>query len=350
MPDVYTWTSSSTSKSAHLPSTHRNHQATNPSTQVANLHLYKESTERLELIRSERHQIVIEDEPFASGGVCDAFRIWFIKSDGEKGPMQVAKRYKFKDGKQGFREDHVNWFWANILVDPFNALMGKTYPDIPLVKFQSCTRLMELNGEWYSIEDFLDGKFVKYNNIFGDVERLPVPGEEPAYCDLAAAFSHFSFYYSGHEFVVLDVQGVDSGYTDPAIVSRQQSKYGYTDTGLSGLTQFFKKHTCNGFCAKLGLKPVSHKALPAPTRAKGEVRIARNKSKYLAATMGKTHPTSFAVVGSSNAQVVHTSSHSSHPTSPPLTTTIAIPWDAQQGLVPWTQVFSPAPYYWAAVA
>lgn len=26
--------------------------------------------------------------------------------------VQVAKRYKFKAGTQGFREDHVNWFWA----------------------------------------------------------------------------------------------------------------------------------------------------------------------------------------------------------------------------------------------
>ena len=31
--------------------------------------------------------------PFASGGVCEAYRLWFVQNDGKQGPVHVAKRY-----------------------------------------------------------------------------------------------------------------------------------------------------------------------------------------------------------------------------------------------------------------
>jgi hypothetical protein len=238
------------------------------------VHFYKDDTTRLELIRTEAVVVTMEDEPFASGGVCEAHRIWLIRADGEKGPMQVAKRYKFKDGKQGFREDHVNSYLAGCLTAPFNELLRARLPDFPTVRFVQCIRLLELKNEWYSVEEHLEGKFTKYNNIFGDVERQPWTEEEKRHFDVAAAFSHFSFLHSDHEYAVLDIQGVGSTYTDPAIVSLDQLKYGYTDTGYSALQSFFQKHTCNHVCKELGLCKVDgNRPLPKPTATKPKAPV-----------------------------------------------------------------------------
>ena len=43
------------------------------------------------------------------------------------------------------------------------------------------------------MEEHLEGKFTKYNNIFGDVERQPWTEEEKRHFDVAAAFSHFRY-------------------------------------------------------------------------------------------------------------------------------------------------------------
>jgi len=228
-----------------------------PVTQIANLHQYRDTTERLELIGSEQHTVIMDDRPFAAGGVCEAFRVWILSPDGSKGPLQVAKRYMFKEGTKGFREDHVNWFAARLVVPAFNDLLATLLPSHPQVALIPVVRLMEIRGTWYSLEDYIEGTFRKFNNIFGDVERPPLSGEDSTYFDLAAAFSHFSYIHSGSEHVILDIQGVDATYTDCAVVSKKASQFGYTDTGLTGLNTFLKRHTCNHLCVKMGLRPLN---------------------------------------------------------------------------------------------
>ena len=77
-----------------------------------------------------------------------------------------------------------------------------------------------------------------------------------------------SFLHSDHQHTVLDIQGVGTSYTDPAIVSRQQLKYGYTDTGYNGLQSFFQKHVCSPVCKALRLRRVDGNVLPHPTGIK----------------------------------------------------------------------------------
>jgi hypothetical protein len=159
----------------------------------------------------------------------------------------------------------VNWFMASLIVTPFNELLTTLLPSHPKVSLVPVVRLMEIRGTWYSLEDFIAGQFRKFNNIFGDVERPPLPGEDPTFFDLAAAFSHFSYCHSGNDYVILDVQGVDSTYTDCAVVSKKATQFGYTDTGASGLNAFLKKHTCNHICVKMGLRSLN--ANPTTPRA-----------------------------------------------------------------------------------
>lgn len=62
----------------------------------------------------------------------------------------------------------------------------------------------------FHIEHFIEGSYIKYNSNSGFVENA-VTRQTPH------AFSHFTFERSGHELIVVDVQGVGDLYTDPQI-------------------------------------------------------------------------------------------------------------------------------------
>ena len=62
----------------------------------------------------------------------------------------------------------------------------------------------------FHVEHFIDGDYIKYNSNSGFVDSK-VCRQTPQ------AFSHFTFERSGHELIVVDVQGVGDLYTDPQI-------------------------------------------------------------------------------------------------------------------------------------
>ena len=62
----------------------------------------------------------------------------------------------------------------------------------------------------YHVEHFIDGEYVKYNSNSGFVDNR-MCRQTPH------TFSHFTFERSGHEVIVVDVQGVGDLYTDPQI-------------------------------------------------------------------------------------------------------------------------------------
>ena len=73
--------------------------------------------------------------------------------------------------------------------------------------------LVEISGApLYHIEHYIDGDYVKYNSNSGFVaDKTGYMRQTPQ------AFSHFSLERSGHELVVVDIQGVGDLYTDPQI-------------------------------------------------------------------------------------------------------------------------------------
>ncbi|KAI9336128.1 hypothetical protein BDR26DRAFT_865178 [Obelidium mucronatum] len=86
------------------------------------------------------------------------------------------------------------------------------------------------------------------------------------HADFPQAFSHWTYYHTKREFLVCDLQGVlDTTvtppvfeFTDPAIhcatnKKGQERKFGRTDRGKFGITDFFKTHKCNEICALMGL-------------------------------------------------------------------------------------------------
>lgn len=76
--------------------------------------------------------------------------------------------------------------------------------------------------------------------------------------DVPQAFSHWTWVYTQHDFLVCDIQGVMSRsfeLTDPVIHSTvgQKCLYGKTDHGHAGMRKFLETHNCNPLCKELGI-------------------------------------------------------------------------------------------------
>ena len=91
----------------------------------------------------------------------------------------------------------------------------------------------------YHIEHYIDGEYIKYNSNSGFVEEKGGCRQTPQ------ALSHFTFERSGHQLIVVDVQGVGDLYTDPQIHTASGQEYGDGNLGTKGMALFFHSHICN---------------------------------------------------------------------------------------------------------
>jgi len=74
------------------------------------------------------------------------------------------------------------------------------------------------------------------------------------------AFMHFTYEYSRKSLIVFDLRTIglpqENSYllTEPIVFSTDQSRYGSSNLGESGINQFMGKHKCNEYCEYLNLK------------------------------------------------------------------------------------------------
>lgn len=110
----------------------------------------------------------------------------------------------------------------------FNGLL-QIEPPLDFI-VTSCLQKKGVSGGSLSLEPFIDGKYVKYNNNAGWITDEDLA--DHAFNQIAQAFSHFTFERSWGRFLVNDLQGVGRILTDPSIQTQDPERFKLNDTNL----------------------------------------------------------------------------------------------------------------------
>jgi len=244
---------------------------------------------------SNGRRVKVSLNPFAQGGLRNVYRMTMKDDGGRFGTTSfVAKESRHDVGYRERLRFHIETSKCHIRADEYAKKFNKRknkkmkmrnnsnknknakniiIPPIRMLK----TEVIRLKDErtkggyrYLAVEPELkEGTtYTKYNNNTGYVN----PSTSCLPCEVAQAFSHFSYEHSDQTEIVVDVQGCEYTYTDPQLHSSTK-EFGRADRGESGIKDFFKTHKCNFLCNALLLKDRSNEfrgnsSPPLPPRTK----------------------------------------------------------------------------------
>ncbi|CAI5456392.1 unnamed protein product [Caenorhabditis angaria] len=214
------------------------------------------------IIRAKRHrysairkqwtedfvEVRIHPEPFARGAMRECFRMKKLSSitgnnNWAHAQNYVAKRYMQNVDRRTLFDDVKLQMDAKLWAEEYNRYKPPKKIDI----VQMCVlEMIDLpESPLYHLEHFIEGNYLKYNSNSGFVSKDARLTPQ--------AFSHFTFERSGHQLMVVDIQGVGDLYTDPQIHTVVGTDYGDGNLGTRGMALFFRSHKCNYICHDMDL-------------------------------------------------------------------------------------------------
>jgi hypothetical protein len=232
-----------------------------------------------------------ESEPFGKGAERLAYMFHEVGRNQERlGKPLVAKETIALDDEERKVSFHSTFcrvqYKASLFAEEFNKVVKRTpslFPSdsairVPLLEFLKC-HVYEYTSPYDQVkcgllvEDYLHGKFTKYNSNNGYVRsenkesgrKIDLVCGEAYMTDFLQAFSHWTYWSTEAKFLVCDLQGVLNMegrrpkfmLTDPCICSKhkreQRRLFGRSDMGSKGFRMFRKNHVCNEVCKGLGL-------------------------------------------------------------------------------------------------
>nr|CAB3240994.1 eukaryotic elongation factor 2 kinase [Phallusia mammillata] len=210
----------------------------------------------------------VEENQFSHGAFRDAYKAFCVKQrQHEQQECWVLKTYR-KEAEDTVTNDlsltleaHAKkqvqmHSVAKAVTEKFRSLAP---PDLGETFEYKTVFYTTYKGKAATVEPYVEGKFTKYVNNTGEVQRGRVEVVEKAEC-----LVHYSYEYSNKSFMLLDVQGTGFQLYDPEIATKDlfcksdSTEIMFCAGNLSAIAinEFVSNHHCNKYCELMNLTKV----------------------------------------------------------------------------------------------
>ena len=207
-------------------------------------------------------QYLIEDEKFAEGAFREAYKAKainhpVIKQYTEKSIDSMTSVLKMTPEDHTRKQVQMHAVARNI-----SQRFGKNAPKEfgPTFTYNK-VYFSRYNGLPVTVEEFVDGDFVKYINNDGLPTAAPTEELETIY-KKAETLVHYSYVLSEEKLMLLDIQGSSYKLYDPEIATSElydghdESLFCSGNLSVYAIKNFKEKHKCSCYCRMMDLVPL----------------------------------------------------------------------------------------------